>query len=176
MGSINAIPERIVGYRVYKSGADLLGVADVELPKIQYITDTLKGAGILGELETPTIGQTKSLKVKINFRTTTTGMISLLDCSGHDLEFRSAVQKYDVSSGERSLDANRIVIRGFPSEGELEKLESGGANSSSVELECVYLKYVINGVTVLEIDKLNYKYVVNGNDSLSLIRSALGII
>lgn len=177
MGSnINAIPERIVGYRAYKSGSELLGVADVELPKVQYITDAIKGAGILGELETPTMGQTKSLKAKINFRTTTLGMLSLLECVGHDIEFRSAVQKYDVSAGSRSLDAARIVIRGFPSQADLEKLESGGANSSSVELECVYFKYVLNDTTVLEIDKLNYKYVVNGNDSLSLVREALGII
>jgi P2 family phage contractile tail tube protein len=176
MDGINTIPERIVGHRVYRNGKDLLGVADVELPKIQYITETLKGAGILGELETPTTGQTKALKTKINFRTTTPDMISLLDCSGHDLEFRAAIQKYDVSSGGRSFNADRIVIRGFPSEGELGKFESGASGNSSVELECVYLKYVINDVTVLEIDKLNYKYVVNGVDSLSVVREALGLL
>lgn len=173
---INPLPERVVGYRAYKNGKDLIGVADVELPKIQYITEAIKGAGILGELETPTTGQTKSLKARITFRTNDTDMINLLDCAGHDLEFRSAIQKYDQSTGARSFDSHRIVIRGFPSEGELGKLESGASGNSSIELECVYLKYVINDVTVLEIDKLNYKFVVNGNDSLSPVREALGLI
>jgi P2 family phage contractile tail tube protein len=176
MTAINTLPERIVGYRAYKNGKDLLGVVDVELPKIQYLTEAIKGAGILGELETPTTGQTKALKVKITFRTNDTDMIGLLDCSGQDLEFRSAIQKYDSSSGSRSFDAHRVVVRGFPSEGELGKLESGAAGGSSVELECVYLKYVMQGVTVLEIDKLNYKYVVNGNDTLSAVREALGLL
>jgi len=174
--SINPIPERIHDYRVYKSGSTFLGTADVELPKVQYNTESVKGAGILGELETPTIGQTKSLKTKINFRTTTSEMISLLDCVGHDLEFRSAIQKYDVSSGKRGIDGHRIVIRGFPTEGELGKLEQNGANNSSIELECVYLKYVINDTTVLEIDKLNYVYKVSGTDLLSDVKTALGII
>ncbi|MBU2701687.1 P2 family phage contractile tail tube protein [Sporomusaceae bacterium BoRhaA] len=176
MGNVNIMPERITGYRVYKDSVDLLGVVDVELPKIQLISDTIKGAGILGEIETPTVGQTKPMKVKINFRTTNKPMLNLLECVGHNLEFREAVQKYDLAGGGRSYDKNRIIVRGFPSEGELEKLESNGANSSSIELNCIYLKYVINDETVLEIDKINYKYIVNGNDSLSIVRDALGLI
>ena len=176
MSNINVLPERITGYRAYKDGVDLIGVVDVELPKIQLMSDTLKGAGILGEFETPTVGHTKAMKCKINFRTTNLPMISLLECVGHSLEFREAIQKYDTASGKRTWDKNRIVVRGFPSEGELEKLESNGANSSSIELTLVYLKYVINDVTALEIDKINYKYVVNGNDTLAEIRDALGTI
>ena len=173
--SVNTIPERIIDYRVYKSGNTLLGTADIELPKVQFMTESLKGAGILGELETPTVGMTKSLKTKITFRTTTTDMISLLDCAGHELEFRSAVQKIN-SSGERSLDSSRVVIRGFPSEGELGKLDKGASGNSTIELECVYLKYVINDTTVLEIDKLNYVYKVSGTDLLSDLKTALGIV
>jgi uncharacterized protein len=173
--SVNMIPERIVDYRVYKNGSTLLGVADVELPKIQYVTEAIKGAGILGELETPTVGATKSLKAKITFRTTTSDMISLLDCAGHSLEFRSAIQKTDAD-GDRGIDTHRIVIRGFPSEGELGKLEAGASGNSSIELECVYLKYVISDSTVLEIDKLNYVYKVSGTDLLSTIKTALGIV
>jgi P2 family phage contractile tail tube protein len=172
----NIIPERIVGYRAYKNGKDLLGVVDVELPKIQYITDAIKGAGILGELETPTTGQTKALKVKITFRTNDADMIGLLDCAGQDLEFRSAIQKYDAAGGNRTYDPHRVVVRGFPSEGDFGKLESGAAGGSSVELELIYLKYEINGQTMLEIDKLNYKYVVNGTDTLAVVREALGLI
>ncbi|MDT8901834.1 phage major tail tube protein [Anaeroselena agilis] len=174
--TVNMIPERIVDYRVYKAGTDLIGTADVELPKVQYITEALKGAGILGEIETPTIGQTKSLRTKINFRTITAGQFSLMDCVGHDMEFRSAVQKYDNSSGARGIDSARYVIRGFPTEGDFGKLEQGGANSNSIELECVYFKVVINDTTVLEIDKLNYVFSVNGTDILADVKTALGIV
>jgi Phage tail tube protein FII len=175
MSDINVLPERIAGYRAYKDGNVLLGVVDVELPKISLQSETIKGAGILGEMETPTIGYTKALKLKINFRTTNLPMLGLLECVGHSLEFRSAVQKYDSAAGSRSYDKVRIVVRGFPSEGELEKLESNGANASSIELNLVYLKYIINDTTALEIDKINYKYVVNANDTLSEVRDALGL-
>lgn len=175
MSNVNVMPERIVGYRAYRDGTELLGVVDVELPKISLQGETIKGAGILGEMETPTIGYTKALKTKINFRTTTAQMLSLMECAGHNIEFRHAVQKYDPASGNRSYDKARIVVRGFPSEAELEKLESNGANSSSIELNLIYIKYVLNDTTMLEIDKVNYKYVVNGTDTLSDVRDALGL-
>lgn len=175
MSGVNLIPERIVDYRAYKDGSTLLGTVDVDLPKIQYMNEAIKGAGILGELETPTVGMTKSLKTKITFRTTTAAMISLLECVGHSLEFRSAVQKTNAS-GETAVESQRIVVRGFPSEGELGKLDKGASGGSSIELECIYLKYVINDTTVLEIDKLNYVFIVGGTDILSDVKTALGII
>jgi len=175
MSSVNSIPERLVDFRVYSNGSTLLGVADVELPKVQFQTAQLKGAGILGELETPTVGMTKSLKTKITFRTTTSAMVSLLDCAGHSLEFRGVVQKCDAS-GNRGYESCRVVVRGFPSEGELGKMDKGASGNSSIELECAYLKYVISDSTVLEIDKLNYIFKVGGTDLLSTIKTALGIV
>lgn len=172
----NIIPERVVGYRAYKGGKDLIGVVDVELPKIQYITDSIKGAGILGELETPTTGQTKALKTKLTFRTNDADMIGLLDCSGQDLELRHAVQKYDAAGGKRGFEQHRVVLRGFPTEGDFGKLESGASGGSSVELELVYFKYEIDSAVKVEIDKLNYKCVINGTDTLAEVREALGLI
>lgn len=174
MNDINVLPERIVGYRAYKDGNTLLGLVDVELPKISLQGETLKGAGILGEMETPTMGYTKALTAKLNFRTTTAQMLSLMECVGHSIEFRDAVQKYDPAAGKRTFDKVRIVVIGFPSTAELEKLESNGANASSIELNLIYIKYVINDIVALEIDKVNYKYVVNGNDTLAVVREALG--
>lgn len=170
------IPERIIDWRAYKGGKDLLGSVDVELPKVQYMAEAIKGAGIAGELETPTTGQVKSLKTKITFRTNDGNMVGLLDCAGHDLEFRAAIQEYDAAGGKREITSHRIVVRGFPTEGDFGKLEKGGAGGSSIELELIYFKYEIAGNTILEIDKLNYKCVINGTDTLSSVREALGLI
>lgn len=42
---------------------------------------------------------------------------------------------------------------------------------SEVELEILYIKVEINNAVVLELDKLNFVFVLNGKDMLAQIRS-----
>ena len=60
-------PEQTVAYRVYHKGTDFLGIASVELPQVQQMTETLSGSGIAGEIENPTIGITQSMTCKLTF-------------------------------------------------------------------------------------------------------------
>ena len=53
MATGNKVPERLVNFRVYNEGNDLLGVATVDLPSIEAMSDTVSGAGIAGEVESP---------------------------------------------------------------------------------------------------------------------------
>ena len=48
-------PEQTVAYRVYHKGSDFLGIATIELPQVQQMTETLSGSGIAGEIENPTM-------------------------------------------------------------------------------------------------------------------------
>ncbi len=43
------VPEKLINFRVYEDGDDLVGVADVTLPTLDAMTETVKGAGIAGE-------------------------------------------------------------------------------------------------------------------------------
>lgn len=172
----NIVPEKVIDFRIYKGGADLLGVADVQLPSIEPMTETVKGAGIAGEVETPTMGHTGSLKLTINWRSITADLLCLLEHKAHELEARGAIQVYNAGSGECKVSAIRVVMRGFTTKGDPGKLEVGANSDGSTEHECVYLKYVVDGKTVVEIDKFNFKYVVNGQDALSAVRQALGLM
>ena len=53
---VNQVPEKLINFRVYLDGNNLIGVADVELPSIEAMTETVKGAGIAGEIDSPTLG------------------------------------------------------------------------------------------------------------------------
>lgn len=50
MAGTNNVPERLIAFRVYGEGNDLLGTANVTLPTIEPMTDTVTGAGIAGEI------------------------------------------------------------------------------------------------------------------------------
>lgn len=112
----NTVPERLTAFRVYLGGStDLKGVADVQLPSFEAMTETVKGAGIAGEYESPTIGHFQSMKLTLNWRTVSKDLIKLLRQKAQRLDCRGAFQDYDAAVGEYRIRQTRIVVQGIPS-------------------------------------------------------------
>ena len=63
------VPENLINFRVYEDGGAFLGISDVTLPKLSAMTQTIKGAGLAGELEAPTRGHYGSCEAELNWRT-----------------------------------------------------------------------------------------------------------
>lgn len=172
---MNKVPERITALRAYLDGSsDLLGVVDVTLPSLQNLTETVSGAGIAGEFESPTIGQFQSMKVTLSWRTITSEQVKLSRQRAQRLDLRGANQIYDAANGGYSTKAVRIVVQGPTTNNEFGKLAANSTTDGSTEIEAVYLKLQIDGKTLIEIDKLNYVCIIDGVDYLKETRQALG--
>lgn len=175
MASINPIPERTINYRVYDDSNAVIGIATVDLPDIEAMTDTVSGAGIAGEIDSPTLGHFGSMTLTINWRTITGDASRLNAQRVHALEFRASQQINDAANGELRTQAVRIVTRCTPKNLSLGSLEVSATTDSSSEFEVSYLKIYIDGRETLEIDKYNFKFSVNGEDFLRQVRRDLGI-
>lgn len=171
----NPIPEKLIGFRVYNEGQDQIGLADVELPEIEFLSETTSGAGVAGEVESPVLGQTKSLTLKLKWRAFNNSSASFLSPRSHLLDLRGSIQRFDAAAGTYEPQAMKVVVRGTPKKGSLGKLEMGKPMDNESELEVTYLKVWLGGTEVLEIDKLNYIYKVDGTDYLASVRANLGI-
>lgn len=172
---MNPVPEKLINFRVYEDGTDLLGVADVELPSIEAMTEKVAGAGIAGEVESPVLGHYSSMTCKINWRVVLKPTVHLAAPRAHNLDFRGAAQIYDAGSGEYKVQPLKVTVRGIPKKTELGKLNVGAAADASNEFEVIYLQVSINGKKIVEIDKYNYICVVDGVDYLKKVREALGL-
>ena len=65
----NQIPEIINAFNVYHGGNKFLGISGaVTLPSMDAITETISGAGILGEYETAVPGHFGSMEQEVPFR------------------------------------------------------------------------------------------------------------
>lgn len=170
----NPIAERLIGYTAFDDSGELLGVADVQLPDIEYLSDTIKGAGIAGEIDTPIFGHTAAMGMTINWRTLAKHAAYLARPGVHFLEFRSATQVQDGGTGQYSIAKNKVTVRCMPKKIGLGKLDVGTGSETNNEFEVVYIKMVQDDVVTLEIDKLNYIFVIDGVDYLAEIREALG--
>ena len=173
--AINEVRDKLVNYEVFIAGDRKLGMADVTLPEIGYKTDTLSGAGIGGEIDMPTLGQTESMELQINWRTINGDVTELLKQEAHDLELRGANQHYDAGTGKFRVQPVKINVRGVPKSGNLGKFEPSAKSDAGTTLELLYLKVTIDGEKKVEIDKLNYIHYVNGTDYLADVRTALGL-
>lgn len=175
MSGINVVRDKLINFEVFVGGNRKLGMADVTLPSIEYKTATLSGAGIGGEIEMPTPGQTSSMELEINWRTVNDDNAQLLAMHAHDLELRGANENYDAATGEVLTENIRIFARGLPKKGDLGSFKPADHTDTKTTLELLYFKEVVNGTREIEIDKLNYIHYVHGVDYMASVRAALGL-
>ena len=92
------IPTKINKYNVYNDTERLLGMGDeVTLPDFEAMSDTISGAGIMGEIEDPTVGHFGNQEMEIPFRVVDQEAVDMLNMTkAVHLTLRSAQQNNDV--------------------------------------------------------------------------------
>lgn len=169
------VPEKLINYRVYQDGADLLGVADVTLPNLEAMTETIKGAGLAGEVDSPVLGHYGSMELQLNWRVLYKPNALLAAPKGVMLDMRAANQVKDSESGAFVVQSTKVIARGVPKNTELGKFDVGTTSDTATTLEVDYLKVTVDGEDLIELDKYNYICKIGGVDYLSEVREALGL-
>lgn len=167
------IPEKINSFNIYNDANKLIGVSDeVTLPNLEAITETISGPGILGEIDSPTIGHFGSTEIEIPFRSASQELYSLcVQNTPVSLTLRAAQQMIDPSTNEVSMVGVRIAVRGRCKSKTGGSMKAGQGLAGSITIEATYLLEEVNEQVMLELDKLNMKYAVNGVDLMEKVRS-----
>lgn len=165
------IPEVINNFNAYKSGNRLIGVTnEVTLPDIVSMTETISGAGLLGEYETVLLGHYSSIELEIPFRILEDDIFSLANpMDVQEITLRGTQQ---ISDRDASLKTQgmRIVVRGRVKSFKEGTLKMGGQMGSSVVLEVFYILIEVKQEKKFELDKLNEVLYVNGVDVMAQIK------
>ncbi|MFC4102910.1 phage major tail tube protein [Paenibacillus xanthanilyticus] len=169
------IPEKLTAFTVYQNGSTFLGVADVTLPSFEYLSDTIRGAGIAGEIDSPSVGLFGPMSCGLNWRTLERNAALLLAPQSHSLDFRGSQQVQNKLAGIVTHVPVKVTVRGNPKKYELGKMEQNATTDSANEFEVTYIKVVIGGETVIELDKLNFIFIVGSVDYLAQMRANLGL-
>lgn len=123
--STNLIPAVLTNAKVYKDGVDQLGVATVEAPDFEYLTESISGLGIAGEMDVPVAGHFKSMALKIKWNTANDKAVVLLQPVGHHIEVRGNIQELDAGSGKF---VNKAVVKVVPAKSLPRKSASASLN------------------------------------------------
>lgn len=172
MGKTAIIPEAINDFNLYKSGNKLIGITgEVSLAELSSITQSMSGTGILGSYDTAIIGFFEHISQEIPFRMIDEDALSLMNQGEMvDLTLRAAQQSTVKSTGAIDITGMRVVFRGRAESLAIGTIKQGGQTDSSVRIGVTYLLIEIGGKKLLELDKLNGVFNVNGVDMLAKIK------
>lgn len=174
-GGTDLFPSVVNNFNVYNQGKKLIGqTGEVTLPTFDSKTTTINGAGILGDIEDPVMGQVQSTTVEIPFRTLSDDCFSICNpLEAVDITLRGAIQCMNTKTGRNEMKGMRIVMRGKEKSFKPGSVKAGEQMNCSVTLELVYIMIEVNGEKMIELDKLNGVYVVAGNDLLAGINALI---
>lgn len=169
--SVNTIPTKINKYNVYNKGNRLLGMGDeMSLPDFEPSSDTVSGAGILGEIDDPTIGYFGNQEMEIPFRVMDQEAVDMMDMTkAVQLEVRGAQQTTN-SEGDIEFRPMRVVVRGRGGKFTPGKVKAGSTMDSKITLTVLYILIELDEKPMLELDKLNEVYKVKGVDVLAKVK------
>ncbi|MEW5725969.1 MAG: phage major tail tube protein [Thermodesulfobacteriota bacterium] len=174
--AVNPIPDKLKSFRVYQDGStDLLGVADVTLPKLEFMKENITGSGIAGEVEMPVAGHVGPMSLSLKWRVVTPNLIRLATPEAQNLALYGAIQFFDAGLGQILTRECRLSVRAMPKNVNLGKLEQGKMMDSETELEILSLRLYLDKVERLHVDKFNFIFAVDGLDWLAAERQALGL-
>lgn len=142
-------------------------------PSLENLTDTISGAGILGEIDMPTLAQLASMTYEIGLRRENPSAIKLFEQKTQELEIRWVTDTVDSATGNSAVSASKDIIKGRPKTLEQGTIENNAAQAGNLILEVLYFKHIQDGVTLIEIDKLNNVFIINGTDYAQQIRDAI---
>jgi hypothetical protein len=147
--------------------------ADITLPSIEKLTDTIKGAGIMGEIDMPTYGQIGSMPLAINFRADNPNYATLSRPGAIQFEIVWVTDVFDSNNVRVGLQTHKVFCTGLNKTYNPGNVDINAPADGSVEFELTYYRKLVDGREVLLIDKLNFKHVVNGVDYAQQLRTAL---
>lgn len=174
--AVNALDTHIANYEVFIEGNRSLGTAEVTLPNLEYMTTTLKGAGIAGEIDVPTVAHFSNLEVTLKWLTVNANAFKFLVPNGIKFALYAAQQQLDSATGNYKIIQNKIELTGLAKNLNLGKFVPAEVTDTETVISITTLKETINKVVVFEYDKLNWVCKINGVDYSADLKSALGVV
>ena len=167
------IPTVLNNFNTYADKHKYVGVSsETTLPSFEYLTETLEGAGIAGDIEEAVEGCFGSLESETSFQNIGEEYFKFLAQTGI-VTYRGSMQVLDTATQTNDFQSVVVTTKGRVKSFELGTLKRGGKGEPKIVRELTYVKIAIAGKTVLELDKFNMIWKLNGVDRLKKVRSQI---
>lgn len=174
MADINVLRSNLIIYEVYYGSSRLMGTSTIDLPELNYLNTEVSGAGIAGDFNMVSPGMLENMELTLHWRTIHDEASRLVGFQSHMLTLRGALNNYETSSGSLFQNSIKIVARGIPQTMTLGKFERASETETESKLNLDYIKIEVGGTELVEYDKFNFVFKVNGIDHMAGVRTRIG--
>ncbi|MEY8396183.1 phage major tail tube protein [Lachnospiraceae bacterium 45-P1] len=167
------IPEVVNNFNVYDaSGSVIIGITDeMTLADLANKVATVTGAGISGSYNVPIVGHYDSITQEVPFRVLYTPVMKICNpMKVVTLNMRGAIQVTNKGTGTSDFAGIRYVVKGRPKQLSPGSLKPGDVMGTKVQIECTYVLFEIDGKKLVEVDKLNSIFRIEGVDYMEKLR------
>lgn len=167
-------PEAYIDFEVYEDAVNYVGVANITPPDITYLSQTITGAGIGGNVEAILIGMVEAMTCQMNFRSVTDAATKLAEPRKHNLDLRVAEQYWDTVAAAKEVQADKYVMVVMPKTTSPGQIAPASASAASGQYPVYRYEAYKDGKELWCIDPWNYICRINGVDYMEPVRKALG--
>ena len=107
-------PEAYIDFEVYEDSVSLVGIANITPPDITFLTQTITGAGIGGNIEAVLVGMVDIMTLQMSFRSVTDAASKLLAPRKHLLDCRVAEQYWNTTNAAKEVQADKFIFLAVP--------------------------------------------------------------
>ena len=171
--SSQIIPEVLHSFNVYDGGGNgQIGVSDeMSMAEIKSKVATISGAGIIGSYDVPIVGYFDSIVQEIPFRVLYLNLAELINpMKMQTINIRGSIQVTDKSTAVSDFVSFRYMLKGRTTTLTPGTLKLGDVMGAKISIEATYVLIEIGGEVMVEIDKLNSIFKVDGTDLLEKAR------
>ena len=167
-------PEAYIDFEVYENATNFVGVAQATLPDISFLTQTITGAGIAGNIEAVLTGMVDAMTLQLQFRSATDAAVTLMKPIKHNIDLRVAEQYWNTVSSAKAIQADKYVMTVIPKTFSPGTVAPAAAADANGEYSVYYYAGYKDGKKLWEIDPWNYICNIGGVDYMKDVRKALG--
>lgn len=173
MASKSIQRQMTVDFNVYDSDNKLMGVASVTLPTLEWISSTMNGAGIAGNVEVVARGMMEAMTLGMNFRMVTKEAVALSGPDRHKITLRNAEQYEDPVYGLIGIERVKHVFVVMPKNMNFGSIGQATTHDGSGQYAVRYWAMYIGQENVLNIDQLSGRCIIGGKDYRADINAAI---
>ena len=173
---MSKLTTKTIQYSVYDKTANKTNYVDdttsYKRPELAMMSDGLSGAGIMGEIDMPAL-LLDSMEIELVLNKANERAIAMFAPGSHKAEIRWVSNTIDKSTGASKIQANKDIVTYVPKSLDLGEIVNNETNEGTLVGEVLTYQHIIDGKTVIKIDKLNNVFQINGKDYAAEIQKAL---
>jgi len=170
-----ALPKKLKHQNLFNEGESFVGqCGTVTLPTLARKMEAWRGGGMDGPVKVDMGHSDDGIQLEWTiggWGLSVLRQFGAVRADGVMLRWAGSIQRDDTAE----ISAVEVVVRGRHEEIDFGDSESGEDTEHSISTTCTYYKLSIDGNVEIEIDLLNFIFVVNGEDRLAEHRAAIGL-